>query len=91
VKYGVYSKSGTLLMTFNSFDAAYSYMSSHGGDATKMTIKNMTTGETAMYGVYDSSGRLIMSFTSYGAAYSYRSSFGGDASRYYIKVMDTFK
>lgn len=87
VKYGVYSKSGTLLQTFNTFDGAYSYLNSHGGDATKMSIKNMATGEPLMYGVYNSSGKLITTFTTYSGANSYKSSFGADAYKYVIKFV----
>ena len=88
VQYGVYSKSGTLLKTFDTYGGAYSYLSSHGGDAAKMTIKNMSTGRSSTYGVYDKNGRLIKIFTTYMGAYSYRSSYGSDASNYTIKVMD---
>lgn len=44
-KYGVYSKSGYLLMTFTSYGGALGYRSSHGGDAVHMKIVNMNTGQ----------------------------------------------
>ena len=44
-KYGVYSKSGYLLMTFTSYGGALGYRSSHGGDAVHMKIVNMNTGK----------------------------------------------
>lgn len=45
VMYGVYTKKGTLLMTFTSYGGATSYRSSHGGEATNLVIKNMSTGQ----------------------------------------------
>lgn len=45
VSYGVYNKKGVLLGTFASYNSAYSYYSSHGADATKLVIKNMSTGQ----------------------------------------------
>lgn len=45
VTYGVYTKKGTLLMTFTSIGGARSYVSSHGSEATNLVIKNMNTGQ----------------------------------------------
>lgn len=45
VKYGVYSQSGYLLGTFTSWGGANGYRSSHGGDAAKLTIRNIATGQ----------------------------------------------